>query len=331
VHQVFSSGGSRIRTFSGVARSGIESKISFKVPGTIQRLAVNVGSRVSAGQLIAELDPEDFRLQVQDEEASLAQAKAQERNASATYDRVRGLYENRNASKQDLDAARATHESAAAAVESNTKRLELARRQLAYTKLKAPLDAAVAEVPVEVNENVSAGQVIALLTSGSDLEVAVAIPGVLIARIREGQPVIVTFDAHPGREFPARVTEVSVTSPGLATTFPVTVKLNESDPDVRSGMAAEVAFSFASQGLSERFHVPSVAVGEDRDGRFVFVVVPADERGVGVVRRKQVTTGQLTDDGLEILSGVSDGDFVVTGGVSKLVDSQTVKFEGAEE
>jgi RND family efflux transporter MFP subunit len=328
--QVFSAGGSRVREFSGVARSGVESKISFRVGGTIQRLAVSVGDKVQAGQLLAELDPVDYRLQFQDAEAELIQAEAQERNASASYDRVRGLYENRNASKQDLDAARATHESAAAGVESAKKRLELASRQLAYTRLTAPLDASVAEVPSEVNENVRAGQVIALLTSGSNLKVEVAIPGVLIARIREGDPVTVTFDALAGRDFSGRVTEVGVAATGVATTFPVTVRLEDSDPDIRSGMAAEVAFDFVSQGQAERFYVPSVAVGEDREARFVFVVVPSGEQGVGVVKRRSVAVGQLTDDGLEVLEGLNDGDFVVTAGVSKLVDNQRVEFGGTE-
>ena len=326
--QVFSSGGSRVRTFSGVARSGTESKISFKVTGTIERLAVSVGDRVAAGQLLAELDAEDYRLHVQDAEAARIQAKAQERNASASYDRVRGLYENRNASKQDLDAARAAHESAAAGVESAEKRLELARRQFSYTRLSAPLDASVADVPVEVNENVRIGQVIVLLTSGSNHEVVVAIPGVLIARIREGDAVTVAFDALPGKEFRALVTEVGVASTGAATTFPVTARLDDSDPDIRSGMAAEVAFRFASPREAERYYVPSVAVSEDRQSRFVFVVEPSGEQGIGVVKRKNVTVGELTDFGLEVLDGLSDGDFVVTAGVSKLVDSQQVRFEG---
>jgi RND family efflux transporter MFP subunit len=329
--QVFSSGGNRVRKFAGVARSGMESKISFKVGGTIERLVVDVGNRVERGQLLAELDPEDYRLQVQDGEASLVQAEAEERNASASYERVRGLYENRNASKQDLDAARATHESAAAGVESAKKRLELSRRKLSYCRLTAPLDAAVAEVPVEVNENVNAGQTIVLLTSGANIEVEVAIPGVLIARIREGDPVTVYFDALSGRVLTARVTEVGVAATGTATTFPVRVRLDAADADVRSGMAAEVGFSFASPGESERYYVPSVAVCEDREARYVFVVEPSGDYGVGVVRRKDVTIGELTDLGLEIRDGLSDGDFVITAGVSKLIDRQKVRFEGAVE
>jgi multidrug efflux system membrane fusion protein len=324
--QVFATGAARTRTFSGVARAGVESKISFKVKGTINRLSVEVGDEVRMGQLIAELDPTDYRLQVEDASASLDQARAQRRNASAEYERVRGLYENRNASKQDLDAARAASESADATVESIEKRLELAQRQLAYCRLTAPIAGSIASLDVEPNENVQPGQVICLLASTSNTEVEVAIPEVLIAQVKEGDEVNVEFDALPERRMTGHVTEVGVASTGLATTFPVRVRLDKDDDDVRSGMAAEVEFRFGDGGGRVRYLVRPVAVCEDRDGRYVWVVVPTEEVGVGQVQRRPVTIGELSSEGIEILEGISDGDFVVTAGVSKLTDGRKVRF-----
>jgi RND family efflux transporter MFP subunit len=289
-----------------------------------------VGQVVEQGELIAELDPGDYRLRVEDAEAALARSRAEERNAEASHERVRGLYENRNASKQDLDAARAGHESAAAAVESGLKQLELAKRQLGYTRLAAPIAGSVASVDVEMNENVMAGQTIALLTSESDLEVEVAVPGVLIANVREGDAVRVTFDALPGQDLTATVTEVGVAATGMGTTFPVTVRLDKPDTSVRSGMAAEVFLDFASDAGAARFLVPSVAVGEDARGRFVFVVEPTGEPGLATVRRRPVTIGTITNEGIEVSHGLEDGEFVVTAGVTKIVDGQTVKFEATE-
>lgn len=328
--QVFSTGSQRVRTFSGVAQAGVESKISFKVSGTIQKLNVEVGSAVRKGDLIAVLDPEDYTLQVQDARASLAQAKAQLRNATADYERVRGLYENRNASKQDLDGARAQFESAAANVESVEKRLELSSNQLAYTRLRSPLDGSIASSEVEVNENVQAGQTICMITGDSDIEVEVAIPGILIAQIRESSAVIATFDALPGREFSGTVTEIGVAATEMATTFPVTVRLDKADDEARSGMAAEVAFQFGSVGGRDRYIVPTVAVGEDREGRFVYAVQTSGEAGIGVVARKPVTVGELTGEGLVVFDGISDGEFIVTAGVSKLSDGQRVRFNENE-
>jgi RND family efflux transporter MFP subunit len=322
--QVFSSGGTRVRTFSGTAQAGLESRLSFRVAGKVQALHVKVGDQVRAGELIAELDPMDYRLQVEETEASLERARADLRNAEAKYARVRALYENRNASRDDLDAARAGAESARAQVHSIQKRLELAGSQLRYTRLKAATDGAIAQVDAEVNENVQAGQPVVLLTSGARPEVEVAVPGILISQVQEGSAVRVTFDSIPGETFIAAVTEVGVVT-GMSTTYPVTVRLREADSDIRPGMAAEVAFRFGSTDDRERFLVPPIAVAEDLDGRYLFVVEPGPE-GFGTTRRRPVKVGELREEGIEILEGVSDGDLVVIAGISKISDGQKVKL-----
>jgi RND family efflux transporter MFP subunit len=329
--QVFSTGTDRVRSFSGTARAGRESRLSFRVPGTVEVLDVGVGDRLRAGDVLARLDPRDYQLQVEDARAALARSKAEERNTDANYARIRDLYENNNASLNDLDAARARFESATAAVESSEKKLEQAELQLSYTELRAPTDGAISEVPVEVDENVQPGQTVAVLTSGARPEVEVAMPELFIARIREGQPVAVTFDALGERSFEAKVTEVGVSATGLATTFPVTVRLDRDENEILPGMAAEVHFRFEAQGDSELMVVPAFAVGEDRAGRFVYVLEPLDDGTARAVRR-DVTVGGLTSDGgLEILHGLQDGERVIVAGVSRIVDGQKVRFDGPAE
>jgi RND family efflux transporter MFP subunit len=299
--------------------------MSFKVPGTIRRVAVEVGDEVRAGQLLAELDDEDYRLQVQRAEAGLSQARAQARNADADYARARQLYENANLSLSELDAARTASESTASSVNAYERELELARLQFSYTRLRAPVAAAVASVNVEVNENVQTGQVVVLLTSGSNLEVEVDVPGVLITGIAEADEVNVAFDALPDRTFAGIVTEVGVAATGPGMTFPVTVRLAESASDIRPGMAAEVRFMFESASQRVVYVLPSAAVGEDREGRFVFVVQPT-EAGLGIVERRAVSVGELTAEGLEVLEGLADGDRVVTAGWSKIEPGLEVRL-----
>jgi RND family efflux transporter MFP subunit len=328
--EVSTSQEARIRTFAGVARAGVESNLSFRVAGTVDRLAVSVGQQVRRGQTLARMDPIDYELKVQEALAGLAQATAASRNAEADYERVRGLYENNNASRRELDGARAGSESSRAQVEAAQKRLEQARQQVSYSTLRAPVDGTVAAVNVEVNENVNAGQKVFLLTAGSETEVEVALPEAVISGVELGQRVEVSFDALPGRVFDAEVTEAGVAAVGTATTFPVTARLTESDRDIRSGMAAEVSFRFSTAGRSGRILVSPVAVGEDRDGRFVFVLESKKGAGDGetstaVVRRRAVTVGELTGDGLEIQSGLEDGELVVTAGVRRLSNGERVK------
>lgn len=332
VMSVFASGGDRVRSFSGTTQAGVESSLSFKVTGTIQRIEVKVGDRVRAGDLLALLDPQDLELQVEDARASLELARAQARNARARLERTRELYESNNASRAEYDAALTESQSADAQVESNQKRLELTRLQLEYSRLKAPTAGAISEVRAEVNENVSPGQTVMVLTAGSRPEVEVAIPEIFIGRVREGQAVQVTLDALAGRSFPAAVTEVAVSATGAGTTFPVTVRFESNAAEVRPGMAAEVAFRFQEGDGRDRIVVPPFAVGEDRRGRFVFVAEPAGD-GQALIHRRDVRVGELTPDGLEILDGLKDGELLVTAGISRIEDGLRVKLpgEGAPE
>ena len=324
VTEVYATDGGRTRAFSGVARAGVESTLSFRVPGAIEELPVRVGDRVDAGQLIARLDAVDYELQVKETEAAQSQAQAQARNADADLRRVRGLYENDNASRADLDAATAGAASASAQVESVSKRLELASRRVDYTRLVAPVAGAIAEVPAEVNENVNPGDPVAVLTAGAMApEVEVSVPEGLIRQIQEDAAVTVVFDAIPGQRFDGVVTEVAVTPTG--TTFPVTVDLPDGRGDVRPGMAAEVTFELPDDGRGARFIVPPEAVGEDRQGRFVFVAEPSGD-GFAVVRRRAVSVGEFAADGLEVLDGLADGDRLITAGVSRIQDGADVRL-----
>lgn len=326
---VRAAGAQRTRTFSGVARAGVESVLSFRVAGTIAGLAVAVGDQVRAGQFLAALDPVDYELQVREAEASLRQAEARAGNARADLRRVRNLYENDNAARTDLDAATAAADSAAAQVESVEQRLDLARRQVAYANMTAPTVGAIADVLAEVNENVSPGQPVAVLASGSAPEVGFAVPEALIRDVREGMPVTVSFDAIPDARFDGVVTEVGVTATATGTTFPVTVRLGSDASEIRSGMAAVVDMVLGDEDAPERFILPGHAVGEDRGGRFVFVAEPSGD-GLAVVHRRLVTIGVFTTGGIEVLDGITEGERVVVAGVNRLQDGDEVRLDVAE-
>ena len=316
----------QVRTFSGVARPGAESTLSFRVAGVIASVGVEVGDRIPAGAVVAALDPVDYEIGVQEAEAGLRQAEAQAENARALLRRTMNLYENDNASPTDLDAATAQAASSAAQVDAAERRLDRARRQSAATRLTAPAAGAVAAVLAEVGENVSPGQGVAELVSGGAPEVAFAAPEALIRQIREGSAASVVFDAIPGERFSGAVTEVGVAPGSAATTFPVIVRLGADAAEIRSGMAAEVTIEFGGSEAPDRIVAPLRAVGEDRAGRFVFVAEPADG-GFAEARRRDVTLGDLTDDGVEVRSGLAEGDLLVVAGLDRLREGQRVRLE----
>ena len=326
--QVAAGGVETSRNLAGVARAGVEADLSFRVGGTVEEVNVALGDSVRKGQILARLDAVDYELQVQEAEAGLAQAGASLRKAEADFDRTRALYESNNASKSELDATRAAAESARSQVDAATMRLELSRQQLAYTELRAPVDGAIALKDLEINENVEAGDAVFMMTSGSLAEVEFAVPEIMIANITVGLPVTVRLDALRGREFPAEITEVGVAVTGASAAFEATARLTEEVPEVRSGMAAEVVYRFQNAEVGGSLAVPWVAVGEDRDGRFVFVLEPTAE-GVGTVHRRAVTVGEIGKR-IEILEGLAEGELIVTAGTRRLSDGMRVKLQGED-
>ncbi len=318
------------RSLAAVVRAGLESRLSFRVAGSIERLSVKVGDRVRGGETLAELDPTDFELRVEEAKAALAQAQASLRRAEADFDRVRALYENNHASKAELDASRASAESAVAQVQAVTKQLEQANQQLGYTQLQAPGDGAIASVAVEANENVQAGQEICLLIAGSRPEVVIPVPEVMIGSIEAGQRVSVSIAALPGQTFGAEVTEVGVAVTGAATTYPVRARFLDWSSSIRAGMAAEVTFTLEGEEGGGRIFVPAVAVGEDRAGRYVFVLEPYGD-GSGSVERRSVEIGATNVLGIEVVDGLSEGELVVTAGVRRLSDGMRVRVSGTAE
>ena len=324
---VESSSGIFERSFSGTLQSSNQTNYSFKVSGTISDISVEVGQAVKKGDVIAVMDPSDYELEVQKAQAALVEAQSELRSANADYERTKKLYEAGNSSRSDLDNARAASETAAASTQAMRKSLQIAKQNLSYTKLRAQDNCLIASTPANSGENVSSGTEVITATCGDDLEVKLDIPESMISNIRKGMEVQVAFAAIPNKSYEGIVKEVGVAAINGGTTFPVTVLITNDDKnDLKSGLSADVTFTIDHRVAGEMAVpiLPSFAVGEDQDGRFVFVVETTQD-GKGIIKRTPVTIGQIQQDGIEILSGVKPGMQIVTAGVSVLRDSVEVK------
>jgi len=326
--QATAAGNEQTRTFPGTSRAASEQDLAFRVSGIVTDVEVDVGSSVRKGQVLVRLDSGDLVLRQQQAEAGLAQARAQSRNAKANYERVVALYETGNTSLSDMDAVRASFESANASEVSAETALRLAEQQVAYSQLVAPITGSVSQVRVDVNESVNAGQtVVVLIDTGQNPEVQVTVPEAFIGGLRSGQSAQVLFGALSGLSFIGIVTEVGSAATG-AGGFPVIVQLSENEQlvNIRPGMAAEVTFRVEGQTESNGVLVPPQSVQQDHIGRFVFVLTNLDEANIATAERRIVQTGSLTPDGLEILDGVHGGEYVATAGLSTLVTGQQVRL-----
>lgn len=315
--------GTRSRSFSGVSKSSTESRTSFKVAGTVTNVPVQIGQRLQAGDLIAELDRATYDLQAQQAQASLVESQANNRRAAANYDRTKGLYANDNASLNDLESARAEAESAEAMVEAAEKSLEIAELNASYTRLTADTDCSIASLDVEVNENVASGQQVAVVSCGDEFEVTMDLPESLIANVEIGTDVTIRFGALPDEVFAGEVSQVAVASAAGSAGFPVVIRIFDASPGLRSGLAADVTFLFDAGDTAGIFIIPVSAVINGTDGTYVFIAEPADD-DQAIVKRRPVSLGELTQLGIEVVDGVSIGDRVITAGISVIRDGQRV-------
>lgn len=308
-----------IETYAGDVRARVQSSLSFRVPGKIEKRHVDVGARVRKGQTLATLAPEDLDLQVSAAEAAVASAEANLALADAELERHQQLLDKKYIS-QALYEARANQQKAAAAgLEQARAQLEVARNQTAYTQLAADADGVITQIMAEVGQVVAPGQPIAALAHGGELEVAIDVPESRVNEFKPGRVVIAEMWAASGKRYPATIREVSPQADPATRTNAVRVAFNAADADVQLGRTARVYLTDAARASSVL--VPLSAIHE-KDGKpAVWTVDPASRK----VTLREVTLGIYREDGATITQGIAATDWVVANGVHKLQPGQAIK------
>ncbi len=319
-------GNANYRTFSGTTVSKKTINLSFRQPGKITRLDMKIGQKVVEGQLLAQLDNTQSRLAFEQGQAQMNAAESNLNTSKLTLDRTKKLYKKGSASLSDLEQAKNGYKTAEKAFEAAEKGVAMLREQLTYGKIYAPTDGTISSLISEVDENVGAGQPVAVLNSNGPMEINLGVPEAIINKVEKGMTVEVVISALDNKVMKGKVVEVATANGRMSATYPVVVDLINPDAAVKSGMAAEVAMSFKEKGLDATIPmVPATAVGEDSDGQFVFLIEQQNDRYR--VIKQPVTIGKLFTNGFEILSGLSEGQYVATAGLQTLLHHQEVKLK----
>ena len=319
-------GAEQIRTFSGTAETDKVINLGFRTSGILTRLNMRIGQGVRRGELLAELDNVQARLNLEQAVAALNSAASQMNTAKLNFERVSALYERGSASLSDFENAKNSLRTAEASYESSLRTVDIQREQVRYGYMYAPENGTIASVYVELDENISMGRTVAVLNAGSSMEVALGLPESVINSIRNGMPAQITFSAMPGESFDGEVTEVSPSLDPSTATFPVRVSILNPTSRIRSGMTANVQLNLGedAEGTGQ-LYVPAKAIGKDKNGNFVFLI---DEQGpTPVVRKQPVEVGPLTNEGFEILGGLNPGQKIATAGLQTLLDGQPVQVQ----
>ncbi|HEX5517791.1 MAG TPA: efflux RND transporter periplasmic adaptor subunit, partial [Pseudolabrys sp.] len=173
------------RDFVGVVRARYETDLGFRVAGKMVARLVNMGDRVHAGDVVARLDPEDLRLQVESAEAELAAATTNLNQTSADFERYETLKARGYASIADFDRKTAAKGEAQSRLARAKRSLDLARNQLDYAELKAGADGVITATLAESGQVVSLGQPVVKLAHRGEKEAVVALPENWLTKARE--------------------------------------------------------------------------------------------------------------------------------------------------
>jgi multidrug efflux system membrane fusion protein len=324
----------QVRMISGTTKPVDQTALSFAVGGTVEKVEVKLGEQVKKDQVLAELDRQPFVLAVKDAEAGLAKAQAIVVERRANYERYVALYESNNASKAELDEARASFDSAKSQVNAAQAQLGLARRDLRKTKLRSPFNGTISVKEIEPYMEVPVGRaVFGLDGEESGYEVSAAVPDSLLINLSVGDEAEVIFPTLNNRRVRGVITELGSRS-RTASTYPVTVQLQEQYDDFRSGMSVEVAFEFIPESetgepIETGLAVPlaAILVGEGKT-QFVFIY---DEKS-STVKKTQIKTLNLRENDVLIEPGaLKAGDIIATAGVQFLTDGQKVNLMKEKE
>jgi multidrug efflux system membrane fusion protein len=314
-----------IRTFSGIAQTDKVIALSFRNTGIIAQFDIKLGQTVKKGQLLAQLDNLQSRLAYEQSLTQKNSAQSQFNTTKLSLDRARALYEKGSASLSDFEGAKNAYKTAEQSYESAKRGVSIQQEQMKFGYLYAPESGVISAVNSEIKENVNPVQTIATLNAGTDMKINLGIPESIINKINVGDSVDVTFTSLQGKSFKAKVTEVSPTVSSTTATYPVHLILTTTTNDVKSGMTANVTFDFGvSKASNFKLIIPAYAVGEDHNGRFVFLLVR--EGATATVKKQPVTIGNLTAQGFEITSGITKGQHIATAGLQTLLDGQKVKL-----
>jgi RND family efflux transporter MFP subunit len=298
------------REFVGVVRARYETDLGFRVAGKIVRRLVNVGDTVHAGDLVAQLDPQDWRLQVESAQAEFAAATSNLAQATAEAERYATLKSRGYAAIAEFDRKQVAKDEAEGRLERARRALDLARRQLTYADLKADADGVITVAMAEAGQVVAVGQAVARLAHRGEKEAVVALPETYLTEARSAVSSVRLW-SDPDRRFAAQLRELSPQADQATRTYAARFTITDADDTVALGMTATVRLSPAATTRVAR--LPLAAVLNRGSGPFVYVVDDA-----GALVQRSVTVASFTETAALVTGGVAEGDKVVTLGVQKL-------------
>ena len=289
--------------------------MSSEVAGAVTQVAADFGDKVSGGQVMMKINPREYDLQVETAQAALDQERAKLTNSTARYNRAKALRQEGTISPEQFDLTTAQLRVDQADTESAQEALAMARKKLGDTEIKAPFSGSVQKRMVSLGEYVSPGKELYELIATDPIKLRCPMPERFVPLARVGMPVKLTIDAKPGAWYTGKITRIAPALDESSRTLLIEAEIANPDGALKPGFFAHVTMDL---GRDRALLVPSLAVLRYAGVARVFIVDGE------VVRAREVTTGSVVGDQIEITAGLKEGEHVAVSDVDRLADGTAV-------
>ncbi len=313
----------RLLILPGTVESPTVSLVASEVQGLVQHLKVREGDVVRRGAPLALLRTASLEIRQRASEAQLEEARSRLKLAELSLDRARRLHDEKILSQQEMDDALYEYNAWQGRVDALAAEIEGIRLDLQRSVIRAPFGGTVVTKRTEIGEWLDVDSPVVEMVSLEILEVRVEAPERYFSRLLPGASTGITFEALPGFETSGRVSAIIPRADPQARTFPVKIRLENTEGRIGVGMLAQVALP---AGETYRATVvPKDAVVRQGQEEVVFLL-----NGEGAVERVPVETGAGVGSWVAVIGPVRAGNKVITRGNERLLPGQTVEGEPME-
>jgi RND family efflux transporter MFP subunit len=312
-------------TASGKIEAENSANLSTRMMGYVTKVHVQVGQRVSAGQLLVSINNSDLQAKKAQVESAILQATAGYNNAKKDYDRFTNLFKQQSASQKELDDMTARYEMAKAGLEGAKQMRNEVQAQFSYSNITAPFSGEVTNTFVKEGDMANPGMPLVSLEGASRLQVTAMVAESDINNISKGMPVTVLVKSN-NTTISGKVAEVSVSAKNTGGQYLVKINLAKTSNKILSGMFVNVQFPIENKNQttakSTTVLVPQSALVHQGQLTGIYTV------GTGnVAILRWLRTGKNTGDQVEVLSGLSANEQYIVLSEGKLFNGAKVSAQ----
>lgn len=310
-------------TASGKIEAANSASLSTRMMGFVDKVHVNVGEKVTKGQLLVSINNSDLSAKQAQTSAGISEAQAAYNNAQKDYQRFQNLFAENSASQKELDDQRARYEMAKARLEGARQMKNEVQSQFAYVNLRAPFNGVVTSKSIEAGDMANPGVPLISIEGPGNFEVTASVPESEISKIKSGTEVQVIVKSSD-KILPGTVTEVSTSAKNTGGQYLVKVVLDKTDASILSGMYATVQFPIEkkAQMATTTVLVPQEALVKRGQLTGIYTV---SQSNTALLRWLRL--GRTFGDNVEVLSGLNADENYIISSEGKLFNGAKITIK----